>query len=538
MNTNEQQPPSSQELSPMAKKVPKVLSEAVQSLIKRIEGIGTPEEKIRIALDFMKNSLSHTGTPRFKDFWDVRAHCLPLFKTTMNQAQRAELWSAYVEISMEARRLKEILDEQAAFAAEQIELAITSLEKDLSNYEHLIMQVDLPQMVEKSTALKNKQTLYQGLQRELNLLNALSARVNSLRKEVIKTDMRVKIRAKFFDRLSVLGDQIFPRRKELIKTISEQFVIDIEQFVKDYFGDEESRTGTPYYLLREEIKVLQGIAKGLTLSTHAFNTTRQQLSQCWDRLREWDKKRKEELSQKKQASQENVSVVKEKIAAMAQTLQESQMTLAKANEEAKTLYEFMRSVDLSREDVVALKNEVRDLIQPFVDQERAAEQERHKEVQDREQRKKETIQNLLDQFQKLETLMETSAIEEVLEKKAQIEEAFAKEAPGKVERMRFDALQRRARDLIADKKASKLLNLSESDAEALEQLKAALNERITMRDEIRATLENYRKSLGSSGFDFEKAMSIREMIDTDKQRLAKLNVSIQELEEKIDELGG
>jgi DNA repair exonuclease SbcCD ATPase subunit len=141
-------------------------------------------------------------------------------------------------------------------------------------------------------------------------------------------------------------------------------------------------------------------------------------------------------------------------------------------------------------------------------------------------------------MQKMVVNIEVMSLEEVLEKKAEIEEMFAKESPEKAERMRFDATQRKLKDMIADKRAASVLQFPQEGREALEKLKNALQERITMRDEIRASLENYRKSLGSSGFDFEKAMEIREMIDNEKERLAKLNITIQELEDKIDELGG
>ncbi len=536
MDTNEQK---TQEIPSATKKPPKVLSEAAQGVIKRIDETPAAEEKIRVALEFMRNALSHSGVPRFKDFWDVRAHCLPLFKSTLNQAQRAELWTAYIEISMEARRLKEILDEQSAFAAEQIELAIASLEKDLGEYDNLINQFPIPDIADKSSALKEKAEIYEGMQRELNLLNALASRVNSLRKEVVKTDMRVKIRSKFFDRLSVLGDRIFPRRKELIKTLSEQFIADVDQFMKSYFQQEQDDgKRPPYYILREEIKVLQGIAKELTLSTHAFNMTREQLSRAWDLLRDWDKKRKEGIAQKRQAFQSNVATVKEKIAALAEVLKQEGMTAPKAHQEAKEVFDFMRGVELGRDDVQMLKNELRLLLQPFADQEKVAEQKRFTDQRDRESRKKETITKLLEQMQSLEAMIETISVEEALEKKREVEELFAKETPEKVERMRFDAIQRRVKDRIADKKATSALHLSENDSAALEQLKAALKERISLRDEVRQTLENYRKSLGSSGFDFEKAMEIREMIDSEKERLVKLTASVQELEEKIDELGG
>ena len=62
-------------------------------------------------------------SPHFKDFWEARRLCLPLFKENMNPKSRSLLWAEYIEISAEARKLKEILDEQSPFAVEQIELA-------------------------------------------------------------------------------------------------------------------------------------------------------------------------------------------------------------------------------------------------------------------------------------------------------------------------------------------------------------------------------------------------------------------------------
>ncbi|MBS3904098.1 MAG: hypothetical protein KGZ39_02085 [Simkania sp.] len=513
----------------------KALSEAAQGVLKQIEALSTSEEKIRIALEFMRNSLSQSGTPRFKDFWDIRGLCLPLFKTAMNQVLRTELWAAYIEISMEARRLKEILDEQSAFAVEQIELAIVALEKDLTDYDLLIQNVTLPDFAENSVTMRSRCDIYENMQRELNLLNALASRVNSLRKEVIRTDMRIKTRSKFFDRLSTLGDHIFPRRKEMIKEISEQFVADVDHFVQSHFSQEEDRKSPPFYVLREEIKALQGVAKELTLSTHAFNVTREQLSQCWDRLREKDKKRKEEMAHKRVAFQENAQLVKEKIAALTSLLEGEGMTLDQARIEAQGIYDFMRTVELGKEDINSLKDEVRALLHPLENKIKSEETERLRVLEEQVRLKQERINSLFEQMQQLESLIATQDMQISLAKKAEIEDLFVKESPGRHERMRFDTMQRRIKDQIADKRAASLLNLSAKGQQALEELKNALKERVEMREEIRQNLENYRKSLGSSGFDFEKAMAVREIIDREKERLAKLNTSIQDLEEKIHE---
>ena len=49
-------------------------------------------------------------------------------------------------------------------------------------------------------------------------------------------------------------------------------------------------------------------------------------------------------------------------------------------------------------------------------------------------------------------------------------------------------------------------------------------------------LETYRKALAGSGFDFEKAMRYRGLMDEEKVRLDKANHAIEEIETKIEEL--
>lgn len=511
------------------------LSQAFQEAQQALEQLPTPEEKINKALEFMRFSLAQAGNPRLKDFWDMRHYCLGLFKENLAAASRAHLWSAYVELSSEARRLKEILDEQAAFASEQIELAIAALEKDLAEYDELVAQMKPSSSVAASMTIKSKQSLYEQLQGELNLLNTLAARINALRKEIIKTDMRMKTKAKFFDKLSTAGDRIFPRRKELVKQISLEFVADIRLFVEKEFSD-TNKTAQPLYVLRDEIKVLQGIAKILTLNTQAFKETRELLSACWDKIRESEKKKKEEFAQKRQVSQQNATLVTEKIALLVENAKKEDITLQTLQEEAQVIYDFMRTIDLDREAVHSLKNQIKQVLQPFLDQEKAIEDQRIEKLRQEEQKKKEKV---LDAIKKVEDLVNKAAtleLTQILEEKARLEEETAALFFGKAEKLRLDKLQKKLLDVIVDKKQEALLNLSTQDREALQQLKELLEERLHARIEIKKNLEVYRKALGGSGFDFEKAMLYREMMDSDKERLAKINESIADIEEKIAEI--
>src|SRR5687768_8443685 len=89
------------------------------ALLEKEESI---EKKIQLTLEIMKDALSHCPSPRFRDFWEARKICLPFFKEKISSNLRAEFWKEYTDLSVEARRIKEFLDEQSAFACEQIEL--------------------------------------------------------------------------------------------------------------------------------------------------------------------------------------------------------------------------------------------------------------------------------------------------------------------------------------------------------------------------------------------------------------------------------
>jgi hypothetical protein len=65
-----------------------------------------------------------------------------------------------------------------------------------------------------------------------------------------------------------------------------------------------------------------------------------------------------------------------------------------------------------------------------------------------------------------------------------------------------------------------------------------LQQRKDRRQEIKTQLEVYRKALGGSSLDFEKAMHYQELVEQERERLEKANSAIEEIEHKISELEG
>ena len=251
--------------------------------------------------------------------------------------------------------------------------AIQALERDLEHYELLLSQSETPTLLQ-SVTLKDKEEFYNQVQRELLLLNTLAARVNAMRKEVVKTEMRIRIKNKLLDRLSICGDRIFPRRKELIKKISQEFMNDVDQFIESYFQDEEFKD-LHLYSLREEIKQLQSIAKVLTLNTHAFTETRVKLSNCWDKIKNREKERKKETQLKRQEFKQNFDLVMQKINPFAEACMAG-MPVDECNKQADEILAFMKTVELGRDEVYMLKDEIHKARRGPLDRARDIELER------------------------------------------------------------------------------------------------------------------------------------------------------------------
>jgi hypothetical protein len=513
----------------------KEISSLFAEFMKNFEGEPSSEGKIRLSIEFMRAALSNSGIPRFKDFWEGRKLCLPLFKENISPKVRSQLWSSYIELSTEAKRLKEILDEQSAFAIEQIELAIQALERDLENYNLLLSQSEEPVLI-KCVTLKDKEGFYTQIQKELLLLNTLAARVNAMRKEVVKTEMRIRIKNKLLERLSVCGDQIFPRRKELIKKISQEFMSDVDTFIESYFQDEEFKD-LHLYSLREEIKQLQSIAKILTLNTHAFTETRVKLSNCWDKIKNREKERKKETQLKRQEFKQNFDLVMEKIKPFGEACLAG-LSVDECNKQAEEILHFMKSIELGRDEVRLLKDEIHKAKRSPLDRARNIELERQKKEREAETKRRSTINTLKEELNSLCNQAPSLDFDALVSKRDQLYKQFEEIMLAKAERQIVDRLFKQLKDISDEKKEKTLLMLSEDDQKALDQLKVVLEERKLRRQEIKNQLENYRKLLGGSGFDFEKAMMYRELIEEEKVALEKINSSIDEIEEKIAEIEG
>ncbi len=490
------------------------------------------EEKVAAGLTFLRDAISQEGAPRFREFWEARRQLLALFKGPIPSAIRSRLWNEYMELTAEARRLSELFEEQASFATEQIDLAIQALEKDVAGFDALLAQAREINFPESST-LAQKISIYGQIQRELNLLNTLATRLSGLRKEIFQTDFRIREKTKFLRRLSDLGGHIFPKRKELIQMVSNEFEKDVQSFIDQYFQNDQV-TGAPYFVLRSEVKALQLIAKMLTLNSPIFTQTRLKLSACWDQIKAADSERKQEIQQKRQASSEQLAAIQAKITALGEKT--TTITLKEIDAEIDQINQEMRQVFLFKEDVRALRDAMNLLRAPHI----AAAELKLREKEDAEKERlrirKEQIAELKQSIEQLLKEVETRETPDLLAAQEQLIKQAAQLDLSKIEKPPIDRALKSLKDLIADRKDRQLLNLSDDQIQALQELRSALQERKELRKEAKDQLEVYRKAVSASDLDFEKSMTANELLRQEKDRLAKIDDAIRKIEQKIAEI--
>ncbi len=498
--------------------------------------------KLSLAIDFMESTLSMGESPHFRNFWEARRLALPLFKENISPPQRVQLWAKFSDLSKEARRLKEILDEQSAFAIEQIEIAITALEQEIAKLneskESFLLSGLLPSLLSEKLVfpkfLQEKESFYQENQQVLHFLNAKASRINALRKELLKTEMRIRQKNQFFQRLSSAGDLVFPKRKELIKELSQTFTQDVEAFIKTHFAQKENRA--MLFFLREEIKLMQGLAKALTLNTHCFTQTRMQLSHCWDQVKNEERERKKERAEKKVLFKQNKELMQKEIEQLHLLVEKGEGEAREWNLFADKILQKMRAVQLGREEVKELKEELQKTRAMIEQQLKKEENSRFAKAEELRLEKRANYLAQKDSIQQLITQSDSLDLDTLLKEKERISQQIQSTSFTKIEKQELEKLLKSIKEILIEKQEKALLNLSNDDRQSLVQLQELLKQRKTRKQEIKVRIEELRKLNGSSSLDFAKAMEYTAQLTEEKERLEKVNQGIIAVEAQINEL--
>ena len=316
--------------------------------------------------------------------------------------------------------------------------------------------------------------------------------------------------------------------------MSKLFVEDVDAFIASNFS-EDSFTGA-LFVLREEIKMLQNMAKMLTLNTHSFTHTRMCLSKCWDKIKNEDKERKKERNQLREEFKQNFDTAMEKLNAFRQIYETSELSSAEATKQLDLVVAEVRSLEHGRDELHKLRETVQEFRKPITEKIKAQEQARVDQENEKELKRRQKITDIKQEIEQLKKDAESLDAESLEAKRSGILESIESLAISKLERQEMERQLRPLRDLISEKKESSLLSMSEDDRQSLQQLREVLKQRKERRQEIKAQIDVLRKAAGSSGLDFEQAINANNQIAVEKERLEKINQGVEEVEQKIAKL--
>lgn len=527
---------SSRESTENAAKADSQASVSLKDMVAAVEEQPDVEAKLTVAIAFMERAMGQKDSPDFRTFYALRKICQELFRGSVAAGLRQKLWGRYSELQDEARRLKQILDEESDFAVEQIEIAVKGLEEELRDLPKLLEQA--PELPLSATVKALKETFeeYVSMQKELQLLNACAARIHSLRKELMRTPMRIGQKNRFFHRLSVAGDAVFPRRKELMGLISTRFLADVETFSKDLLAKEN--LSEMVFFLREEVKAFQHYAKLFTLNPKAFNRVRAELGACWEKLREAEKEHRKERAKLRVVSQANMQKVEAELEEANSAFTAGTLTVDEGKQKVDGWISSMRTLELDRDAFRLLQGKVRTFREKLLDTLRSAEELRQREQKAREQERRAALLLLREQVDRLihgaPSFTSEALAKEYTALAAQIEQSTAQRA----EKLELQRRLRPIRDAITEKKAQELLALPPETREVAQQLHALLESHLQQRNEIRTQLEEYRAQQSLSGQNFAQALTLREQVQEEKERLARLDAVIEEIATKLADIAG
>lgn len=373
--------------------------------------------KIDSGLHYMKDALAFSEQPKFTDFWACRRWLGPFLETVESKEQRDSLKSSFNDLLVEARGLKLLLDEQQRLSIDRIEQKLGSLEEVLLPMAEQKEQTSNEGEEEKSAPEELDATQlhcpqpwtyenwpenfapiaeYSQLQGALQWSNSFAGQIQNLRKEIMQTPMRLGQKNKLLSRLSKVGDVIFPQKKAASVTLSKLFIQDIKEYRKRFFHEQEPKQlpKSPLFKLRNQIQSLQSLAKLLGINTSAFKTSREVLSSCWNRLKEYDQllsQKKEAVDQKNAAQLENLLREVENIKRQKESGSLSDEAVLKR---IKALENQAKKERLSKTHFSQFTTEIQNLKTPILEKQNAQMEAAKKQKEKKDQ----AIQSRLDFF--------------------------------------------------------------------------------------------------------------------------------------------
>lgn len=348
---------------------------------REIEQTSSAVDKLKKTFDYMRSCLSDGLGARRSDFWQAKQLCLALFKTAMEPAFRYPLWQQFTEILDSAELASEMISESSAFYLEQFTHALEELEKKAES-EQMESLFSITETLGFDGTQAALETFVAGLREELFTLQGrlehfrkYAMRYRCLREEIIDCQMSPRDKRALFQRLKIVHSKIFPPRAALTERIDTLFNEEVTQFVSGALIAGEPTK--PIYVLKQELKTLQTIARALALSSQGFKAARLRLTELWDLLSALEDMRKSKLREQRVQSKLSYSEIEGQIEHL--RADAPKLSYDELISRIKRIIRFMHTQFLTREDKKQLRMQLEALKEPF----RAEEKKREKRQQEK-----------------------------------------------------------------------------------------------------------------------------------------------------------
>jgi hypothetical protein len=230
-----------------------------------------------------------------------------------------------------------------------------------------------------------------------------------------------------------------------------------------------------------------------------------------------------------------MKVVQDRIKLLGEKCKDVSYTLEEAAKLSSEIMTFMKGLELGRDGTRLLKDELQKAKQPLYDRIEEELQHREKVFVESEKLKRGRIALVRKEIEDVVAKQNEMSLDDVKAFRDKTA-ALLKELSLTIgERELIDGLMKQLRDSINDKRESEL-QLDPGVLASLETLRTVLDNRKSQRNEIKAHIDEFKKELSGSGFDFEKAMRYGELIDAEKAKLEKVDEAIEEIEDKIADI--
>jgi hypothetical protein len=412
--------------------------------------------------------------------WSLFNHAkksfLDTFKTIANSPEKQKVWKEFTDVADSARNIRKLQEEEGEFAAEMIAKALDALEQDLSmassySYFHPLF--------DKVASFKSLKHDLIACISQIKFLSSIADKIQALRDELSKTGMRLSIKGRLFDRLSSLGDKVFPVKKDASIHAKELFKQGVSQFVS--FSQKHDDGAEILF----QIRIIQSFLKELNLKKGEYDHIRNLLEPVWKNACVLKDKKEAAIQEQSLKSQELKQGFEQSFEEMKQHIADMQDDKAMNIYDALTLK--LKDRQIMKNDFKNLKAQLEDISKPMFDRLKAQRDVENQAI-------KAKAQELSDKKQQLLIKMQGDASAE--DKKMTLNEAIS-------------------------------LNLSDDEVYRFKYtyfsaLNAQLKDQYELQDlyfELKNLQEMIRGSLAISGLDFAKSMNLQDINEDVKELL-------------------